>query len=175
MKFNINLKGYVTCSMALMLCLLLLCPLVYGDHNPENEISKGRAENRLANIILMKSKLADVIKIYGKPSRIESDEYYWQHSDWTMRLIFETPNDPVVNIDVRGRNIPKHIGVTGSGLKIGDSLLTLRKIYGTRYDERNLPNIRIHDVMIEWEEGVSLVAEMDAAGKIVSLSLSAPE
>ncbi len=175
MKFNIILRRYFIWSFALTLSFLFLSSLTYGDHNPENQISKGKAEHLLANITIMKSKLADVIKIYGKPNRIEYDQYFWQKRDWTLRLIFETSDEPVINIDVRGKDVPKQIGVTGSGLKIGDSVSKIRKIYGKRYHERNLPNIGIHDIMIEWEEGVSLVAEIDPAGKIASLSLSAPE
>ena len=68
------------------------------------------------------------------------------------------------------------IGGTGSGLKVGDDLADVKRVYGRRFKERKLPKLKIHDVMIQWRrEEFSLVAEFDHRGKIKKLSLSPPE
>ena len=75
-------------------------------------------------------------------------------------------------IEVEGAAGPA--GRTGAGLKIGDDLSDLTRIYGPRYHLRNIPNREIHDVMIQWrKEEFSLVAELDRWGKITSSRSSA--
>jgi hypothetical protein len=67
-------------------------------------------------------------------------------------------------------------GRSGAGLKLGDGLAELKRIYGKRFKERDIPNLGIHDVMVQWRsEEYSLVAEFDGMGRIKRLSLFSPE
>jgi hypothetical protein len=41
----------------------------------------------LAGIHLERSRLSDVIRAHGKPSKIEGDDYYWEKDDWKLHLV----------------------------------------------------------------------------------------
>jgi hypothetical protein len=65
---------------------------------------------------------------------------------------------------------------TSRGLRIGDDLNDVRRIYGSRYKVRKIPSANIHEVMIQWRsQEFSLIVGLDQKGRIKSLSLSAPE
>jgi hypothetical protein len=89
----------------------------------------------------------------------------------------ETKNgEYIALIEVEGSQPTGRIHGTGRGLKLGDDLADVRRIYGPRYKVRNKPKLNIHDVMIQWRvEEFSLVAELNKKGKITKLSLFAPE
>jgi len=70
----------------------------------------------------------------------------------------------------------RQVGRTGRGLKLGDTLRDLERIYGFRFNVRNISKLKIHDVLIQWRrEEYSLVATLDRHHRISGLTLVAPE
>jgi hypothetical protein len=167
--------------LGLFIVVLLLGATARADHLPENLLARGRPEKMLASVHLNRSKLSDVVRAHGKPSKVEGDDYYWVKNGWTLHLLVYR-GDGIVHgeyiamIEIEGSNVPRSIGRTGGGLRLGDTIFALRRIYGKRFKERTLPKINIHDVMVQWrKEEVSLVAKFDRHGKINNLQLFAPE
>ena len=167
---------------AIALSLLLFRIICSADHLPPKLQARGRPEKKLAGIHLEHTKLADVVKMYGKPSKIEKQpsppemamtDYYWNLSKGRLHLLMG--QNYISLVEVEGSEDSVWLQ-TGRGLKIGDNLDDLRRIYGPRYRVRNISSANIHDVMIQWRsEEFSLVAELDKKGRIKKLSLSAPE
>src|SRR5205085_11168079 len=165
-----------------LLSAISLAPICVADHLPPKLQARGKSEKRLAGILLERSKVSDVIKMYGKPSEVQEQEkpadlnvvdiydYYWIKPGVKLHLLVYRGSELkggeyIALIEVEGSRAKDVIGRTGSGLKIGDSLADLKRIYGRRFHERNLPKLNIHDVMVQWRsEEFSLVAELDDAG-----------
>lgn len=191
----VNMKlGVFPKIMALaLLSAISLATNCFADHLPPELQARGKPEKRLAGILLDHDRISDVIKLYGKPSRMEKQaeppdanwvdtyDYYWTKPDIKLHLVVERGKEikggeQIALIEVEGSRATGIIGRTGSGLKLGDSLADLRRIYGKRFKERNIPKLRIHDVMLQWRsEEYSLIAEFDQRGKIKNISLSSPE
>jgi hypothetical protein len=158
----------------------------HADHLPLKDQAKGKPEKMLAGIMLDRSRISDVIKLYGKPSKVtrepkpsdlnvvETSHYYWLKGATKLHLLVY--GEYIELIEARGSPTSGQMVRTGRGLKIGDNLADVRRIYGPRYKVRNIPELKIHDVMIQWRsEEFSLVAELDGKGRVKSLSLSGPE
>ena len=96
----------------------------------------------LASVHLNRTELSDVIRAHGKPSKVEGDDYYWVKNGWTLHLVVYR-GDGIVNgeyiamIEIQGKNVPRSIGRTSRGLRLGDTIFALRRIYGKRFKERN--------------------------------------
>ena len=164
-----------------------------ADHLPDNLQARGRPETTLAGIRLTdRTKLADVIRRYGKPTKVkawESDDsnisnsydYYWVRPGLNLHVLVERlprkiPGWEYVSLLEVDSGTSRKIARTGKGLKVGDSLKDLKRIYGYRFKIRDNPKLKIHDVMIQWRrEEYSLVATLDRQNRITSLWLSAPE
>jgi hypothetical protein len=112
---------------------------------------------------------------------VDTYHYRWLKRGIKLHLVVyrfnETKNgEYIAVIEVEGSQPTGFIHGTGRGLKLGDDLSDVRRIYGPRYKVRNVPKLNIHDVMIQWRaEEFSLVAELDVRGRITKLSLFAPE
>ena len=170
---------------AVALALLFISSVSHADHLPENKQARGNPEKRLAGIHLERNKIADVIRMYGKPTEIRKQpgppeiamtDYYWRKGKFELHvLVIRSSGTSWISlVEVEGAT--GTAGRTGAGLKIGDTLSDLKRIYGPRFHLRNIPNLKIHDVMIQWrKEEFSLVAELDHRGKITKLTLSPPE
>jgi hypothetical protein len=167
--------------------MLMLASICHADHLPVDLLARGKPEKQLAGINLASDKIADIIKRHGKPSKIEKQpspddldmcDYYWIKAKAKLHVLVvrSAGLEYISLIEIEGSVNKKGIGRTGRGLKIGDRLSDLRRIYGSRYKIRDIPDRNIHDVMIEWRaEEFSLVAELDKKGSIKKLSLSPPE
>jgi hypothetical protein len=171
----------------------IVTPVCLADHLPSELQATGRPEKRLAGIVLGRSRVADVIKMYGKPSEVmkqgkpvelnvvDTYDYYWVKSGVKLHLLVYGGSaikggEYIALVEVEGSQVRGVIGRTGSGLKIGDGLAEVRRVYGRRFKERKLPKLNVHDVMIQWRrEEFSLIAEFDSRGRIKNLTLSAPE
>lgn len=178
---------------AALLNLLLFASLCVADHLPPELQARGKPEKTLAGIHLNRDKVSDVIKLYGKPSKVENEaepsdpnrvdvfDYYWNKLSIKLRLVVYRGSqikggEQIALIEVEGSRATGIIGTTGSGLRLGGSLTDLRRIYGNRFGERKITKLGIHDVMLEWRsEEYSLIAEFDRRGRIKKLSLSSPE
>ena len=171
----------------------IFAPICLADHLPPELQARGRPEKRLAGIVLDRSRVADVIKMYGKPAEVRKQDkpaglnvvdiydYYWIKSGVKLHLLVYggggiKGGEYIALVEVEGSPARGAIGRTGAGLKLGDGLADVRRIYGRRFQERKLPKLNIHDVMIQWRrEEFSLIAEFDGRGRIKNLSLSSPE
>ncbi len=178
--------------LPLLISLAGLGSVGRADHLPDNLLAQGRPETRLARIDLKDVELADIIRRYGKPNRVkawESDrpdfsssyDYYWLKPGLKLhvvveRLLRKDPNWEVVTLVEVTSGTSRKVGRTGRGLKLGDTLMDLKRVYGFRFKVRNIPKLKIHDVMIEWHrEEYSLVATLDRHNRISGLTLVAPE
>jgi hypothetical protein len=164
-----------------------------ADHLPDNLQARGAPETTLAAIHLTdRTKLADVIKLYGQPTKVSGSEetdpniassyhYYWVRPGLNLHVLVERlprkiPGWEYVSLVEVDSGTSRKIARTGKGLKVGDSLKDLKRIYGYRFKVRDIPKLKIHDVMIQWHrEEYSLVATLDRRNRITSLRLSAPE
>jgi hypothetical protein len=176
-----------------VLSTCILAPVCFADHLPPELLATGRPEKHLAGVVPGRSRVADVIKLYGKPSEVrkhgkpeglrvvDTYDYYWVKSGGKLHLLVFGGSgikggESIALVEIEGSPVGGTIWRTGSGLKLGDRLADVRRIYGRRFYERKLPKLKIHDVMIQWRrEEFSLVAEFDNRGRIKNLSLSAPE
>jgi len=171
-----------------LLSSILLAPVCRADHLPSELQARGKPEKRLAGIHLERSKLADVIKMYGKPTKIEKQpsppdfdmyDYYWNKPKAKLHLVVERGfgiGEHISLIEVEGSLDSGTIGRTGAGLRLGDNLADLRRIYGRRFKVRNIPELKTHGVMVQWRsEEYSLVVDLDRRGRIKKLLLLPPE
>ena len=165
---------------------------ILADHLPDNLQARGRPETNLAGINIRHAKLADIVRRYGQPTKVigveernpkiaSSYHYYWIRAGVTVHIVVDRfptdlPNWQHVSLIEVGSGTSHTIGRTGKGLKLGDRLKELKRIYGSRYYVRDTPKFKIHDVMIQWHrEEYSLVATLDRHKRITSLTLLAPE
>ncbi|HEU4835054.1 MAG TPA: hypothetical protein VFS90_11585 [Pyrinomonadaceae bacterium] len=173
--------------------ILLLFILITGsfvsvnaDHLEPKDQARGKPEKTLAGINLDRSSISDVIKLYGKPSRVRKEpkppglnvvdihHYYWTRGSTKLHVVMYS--EYMGFIEVQGPPGSSRMVRTGRGLKIGDDLADVRRIYGPRFKVRNIPHLKIHDLMIQWRtKEYSLVAGLDQKGRIKSMVLSAPE
>lgn len=120
--------------------------------------------------------------MYGKPSKVEKQpsppditltDYYWNLSKGRLHLLMVQNYISLVEVEGSAESVRLQ---TGRGLKLGDDLSDVRRIYGSRYKVRKVPSANIHEVMIQWRsQEFSLIVGLDKKGLIKSLSLSAPE
>ena len=177
----------------LAVSLIGLSSTSHADHLPDNLQARGTPETTLAGIHLTEhTKIADVIRLYGKPTEVKGSEsdnpniassydYYWIRPGLDLHVLVERLERKIpgweyvslVEVDV---GTSRRVAKTGRGLKVGDSMKKLKRIYGNRFKIRDIPKLKIHDVMIQWRrEEFSLVATLDEHGRITALALAAPE
>jgi hypothetical protein len=167
---------------AVVLSLLLFTIICNADHLPPELQARGRPEKELARIHLEHTKLRDVIRMYGKPSKVEKQpsppdialtDYYWNLSKGRLHLLMVQNYIALVEVEGSAESVWLQ---TGRGLKIGNNLNDVRRIYGRRYKVRKIPSANIHEVIIQWRsQEFSLIVGLDKKERIKSLSLSAPE
>ena len=159
---------------------LFLGATARADHLPENLLARGRPEEVLAGIHLERTKLSEIIRAHGKPSKIDGDDYYWEKHGWTLHLVIYrgagiVNGEYIAMIEVEGKNVPHLLSRTGRGLQLGDTMLAVQRIYGRKYKKDRLENKNIQ-IVVQWRrKEVTLIAEFDRKGRIRTLLLVAPE
>ena len=177
--------------LALALIALSLSSVTLADHLPEKDLARGRPETSLAGVDLSHAKLADIIKLYGRPTKVEgvdtqnprivdSFDYTWVKSGLNLRVVVQRSSVPTkfeyvsaieVEVGTSRRN-----GRTGAGLRLGDTVRDLRRIYGNRFRVHRNSKYEVYAVTIQWRrEEYSLSVSLDEHDRIVALSLYAPE
>jgi hypothetical protein len=180
--------------------LLLLTSLVstsaLADHLPEAQLANGKPEVVLAGIDLEQAGIDDVIRLYGPPSRKLNfpNNPAWTGYIWeTRRAKLEVgvnsgPNrDRITDVYVQGTD-RRSMGTTGRGLKLGDNLTELKRLYGDHFqvEDSSLGFVsnrkeftgvaNAHRVRIQWRSiGFTLTAGFTDAGNIAALWLLSPE
>jgi hypothetical protein len=187
-----------------ILCLFLLSSIVAtADHLPAKLQARGEPENTLAGINLESSTPDEVRRKFGPPSKTVTAPnnpgwtgYLWQTAN--TRLEVEVTKgrtrdyvDRVTIVQLNGAS-PTAVWTipppsTGRGLKLGDTVATLKRIYGDRFQLSkqakvaadaepfgSLPGSRL--AMVQWTPiEFTLMAGLDGDGKIVAMQLSPPE
>lgn len=179
------------------LTLVFLLP-AFSDHLPPELLARGTPERTLAGITLGKSKLSDVMRIYGPPTRQvrapnnpEWSGYIWEISSSKIEVDFEheRQGDFAHYVYIQGSDKGR-LDSTGAGLKLGDDISSLRHIYGPRFQVITSPDVRIgwenaedfkvsaggRLIVLQWRsEDFSLVVGISDIGKIVAMQLTVPE
>ena len=159
----------------------LLAHLSLADHLPRRLQATGKPEKTLAGIYLNRTRFSDIVKLNGKPDKVEGEDHIWSRHGVKLRLVIARGNG-VVNgeyielIEVEGEKSAGIISQTGAGLKIGDSRNDVIRIYGQRFGEYKLPQEPFHTILIQWRgDEVSLDITFDKAGRVKKLTLLGPE
>ncbi|MGA3371384.1 MAG: hypothetical protein ABSC48_06430 [Terracidiphilus sp.] len=162
-----------------------------GDELPASKLARGTAEHLLAGIDIFKTSVGEATKRLGEPTRVRETypatekiagdrEYVWEKPGVTVELRTEffrsselqkSDGEFTSVITVTGTN--GAVGRTGRGLKLGDPINAIARIYGNRFD-------RTYDgvsdlIEIEWKPGTSIIVRWNDKGLINEIDLFAPE
>ncbi len=175
--------------LAAILGLISFDSIAHADHLPETFQARGQPEKRLAGVDLSRFKLADIIRLYGQPRTVKaweqdnpkianSYDYYWRKRGVNLKVVIHRVSglEYIGLVEIAGLGRRGKIAGTAAGLRLGDPLKDLVRIYGQRFKVRNIPESRIHDVIIQWRrEEYSLVVSLNRRNRITGLTLAAPE
>jgi hypothetical protein len=187
--------------IALLVMLLCIDLSAGADHLPATLMAMGSPEDTLAGINLRSATWDHVLKKYGSPAQtIKAPNnpgwrgYLWQSA--ATRLEVQVSHgktrpyvDTITVVRLGSASTMDQLaaaGVTGRGLKLGDSLDDLKKIYGDRFQLtgqdpvpvqtkpfRMTPGSRI--AVVQWMKlDFTLTAGLDQSGRIVALQLRLP-
>ncbi|CAG0942183.1 hypothetical protein ANRL1_00836 [Anaerolineae bacterium] len=167
-------------AVSLAVCVLMMvAAMAQADHLPDSLLAAGKPEKLLAGLNIEHSKVKDAIRRFGKPTRIDKDRYSWERRNCTIELVSSEatgPSDRLDLISVQRKGRSKVSIGTGKGLRIGDSIEAVARIYGRKFHEHIVPGHKIHEIMVQWRgPEFSLIASLDSTGRIEKLSLFAPE
>jgi hypothetical protein len=173
-----------------------------ADHLPEKLLAHGRPETTLAGIGLETTMPDEVVRRLGPPAKTvrAPNNPYWTGYLWqtaNIRIEVEISKgrtrDYIGTVTiVRLGNEPQDAAAkqpdlsTGQGLKLGDTLDTLKKVYGSRLqvdkqtavpvDTKPFLSVPgVETATIQWTPmEFTLTAGLDAQGKIIALRLRPP-
>jgi hypothetical protein len=188
----------------LALCLLFVSGMVaIADHLPAKLQARGKPENTLAGINLERDTPDEVRRKFGPPTKtIKAPNnpgwtgYLWQTAD--TRLEVEVTKgrtrDYLGGITIVRMNGESSTSVwttlppsTGRGLKLGDTLDTLKKLYGNRLQLSKQAPVPadtdpflsvpgVETAVVQWSPiEFTLNAGFDNQGRIIALRLNPPE
>ncbi len=123
--------------------------------------------------------MKDVLSKLGKPDRIEPWEvhkanvtYWWSRGPLTIQVntyqFGDYLNRPPLWIEVSGSD-PDGFCTTGRGLKLGNSLADIRRLYGHRYGIRPIDGGK-RMVTIQWSTLPSIDIDLARDGRIVRIN-----
>lgn len=203
-KVDVDNKGrismfYKYLKYSFLSALLLAVGSAYADHLPDAMLAKGKPEVELAGINLEKSKLDDVIRRYGQPAHKLNapNNPAWAGYSWEMphaKLEVNVEEGPkgaeITDIYIAGTS-DAEVGLSGQGLKIGDTLTDLKRIYGPLFElsapNRNPSGVRdpftgvqekseYQVATLQWQSwDFTLRVGFNAAGKVDAMWLILPE
>ena len=163
-------------------CVILCCclqPPIFADHFPPSDIAIGNAEHRLGGISIHDDTVAAVIMRLGPPNKFEEStsrdypagsgerSYEWNRDGIRLRMGTEFYTDKKamtlvesapIFVDIWGQHGGGKLGITGSGLSIGDDLAKVRKLYGDRFQTDP------HSVTIQWKDETTLSIDFSDDG-----------
>ena len=115
----------------------ILSSIALCEHLPANLIARGKTETILCGVDVYHSTLAGLKGRFGAPTRFEeypkteeAAEITW---DKEGSIIHATINADHIAYAVELSGKLSSLAQTGSGLKLGQSLIDLRRIYGSRF------------------------------------------
>lgn len=186
----------------LALVLLLAGGLSAGaDHLPAKLMAMGSPEDTLAGIHLRTATWDGVVKKYGAPTKTVTvpnnpnwTGYLWDSAGTRLevevthsktRQYVDTITVVRVGSSLGGDKLAD-AGATGRGLKLGDSLEDLKRVYGARFLLLKQDAVPVETTpfsetpgsevaIVQWMKlDFTLTAGLDAGGKIVALRLRLP-
>ncbi len=146
-------------SLTVIVVGMLAISTVFGDDlphlaRPGLEI---HSETLLSGVDVRTGTIGDLIQELGKPRHFTVSHnnelthvvfvdgtYEWQTKNWRLRIRVrdELNSARITQVDVWGRRSDAHIGKTGRGLELGDTISDARRIYGLRsYFGTTLPEV----------------------------------
>jgi hypothetical protein len=185
------------CPLGIALTLFMCQVPARADHLPEELLASGKPEIALAGINLKTTKFKDVIRMYGQPTRKKQvgNDASWTGYIWELPgaklevgVIQDKAGPKIYDIYVEGTARGK-VGSTGRGLKFGDSIKTIKSIYGSRFELSNLGKespkereeftgvtVANKRVTMQWKkEDFTLTVGLDNAGRVSAMWLILPE
>ena len=184
-----HLKAKLTAAVCAVLCLCLQPP-IFADHFPPSDIAIGKAEPLLGGISIHNDTVASVMVRMGQPDKFEEStsrdyplgsgerRYEWNRDGIRLRMGTEFYTDkkamtlvesPPIVVDIWGQHGGGKLGITGSGLSIGDGLAKVKKLYGDR--SQTDP----HSVTIQWKDETTLSIDFSNDGHITHMQLFASQ
>jgi hypothetical protein len=175
--------SWVFCAI-LCLCLQLES---FGDHLRPSDIAIGKSEHVLGGISIRRDTVASIMIRMGPPEKCEEStssdlsgerSYEWNRNGIRLRMRTEfytdkkartTVESPPIIVDIWGQHGTPNIGVTGSGLLIGDDLAKVKKLYGERFQTDP------HSITIQWKDETTLSVDFSNDGHITHMQLFASQ
>ena len=177
------LEKFVLATWRPLAVVLLLCCVGTADRLPANQIAKGKADDVLSSVNIYKTTIGQIFSRFGHPSRTidvledknDGRDYEWDHGE--VKLFLGTWNDKGNNsipysVEVWGRRPVVILGITGRGLRLGDTLAEVREIYGERFSKYQQEDGTLQ-VTVQWQDETTLYLYFDHSGKIDHIHLMA--
>ena len=188
----------------LLLALLLAANVAaIADHLPESLMARGNPEDTLAGINLRTTTAEDVLKKFGPPSRkvkVPNNPawtgYLWRSGNTQLAVEVSRGKgrDYVETITVvrlnetspSPANTLAGAEATGRGLKLGDTVDSLKSIYGNRLKLDKQVNVPpdtepflsvpgTQTATVQWMKlDFTLIAGLDSQGRIIAMQLRLP-
>jgi hypothetical protein len=184
------------CPGLFPILMLILAGPTAADHLPEKLLATGQPEKILAAINLEKTKFDDVVRMYGPPTREVKvpNNPAWTGYVWeTARAKLEVSvnrgpaGDAIGDVYIEGTDSGP-MGSTGRGLRLGDDMRTLKRIYGSRFEVSHPSGASLRNrkefagvaadrqVDVQWKsQEFTLTIGFNVRGKIMALWLVPPE
>jgi hypothetical protein len=173
--------------------------VAHADHLPDNMLALGKPEKQLAGINLVSTNLDDVIRMFGPPTRILKvpnnphwTGYTWKLSNGALEIgvAHSSSGSQIHDVYIEGK-LTGQAGSTGQGLKIGDTIQDLKRLYGNHFElspiNKNAlekreeftgvqTNYEYQVATIQWKaEEFTLSIGFNDTGKISAIWLILPE
>lgn len=185
------------CSVALRLVAVALALAHYSsvtnaDHLPEDLLAGGQPETVLAGIDLTSTTYKKIVRLYGKPTKQQKvpNNPGWTGYIWELpgaKLEVDAQGEEITGVYVEGTATGR-IGSTGRGLKLRGDIESIRRIYGSKFEDfprRSYAATRmdfmgvssaLRRITIQWKsQDFTLTIGLDDQGKISALWLLLPE
>jgi hypothetical protein len=179
--------------------LVVISVTAVADHLPETLMARGKLETTLAKVNLETGSVDEVLKRLGPPTRkiTAPNNPYWAGYVWdspTTRLEVEVTHSKtrqflggVTVVRMKPADASSDASEsTGRGLKLGDTLDDLKRIYGPKLQLVKQENIPADTApflytpgselaIVQWKSlDFTLTAGLDDQGRILALSLRPP-
>ena len=164
-------------------CTLALTAL--AQHVPDDKTAPGKSDAILCGIAVHKTTIRQAIQQLGRPTIITDEpsaaregggrSYFWKIGSERLELFTwnDHGNESIpYSVEVWGTAPDRSIGKTGMGLRLGDTLLDLRRIYGDRFEKKTLVNDTVM-VTVQWQDETTLYVYFNNHGQINHLHLLA--
>lgn len=156
--------------MRVFLVLALFACIARADHLPESLLAQGPREVSLCGINVYHSRVPELMKKFGKPFTYEkypkteeAAEMVW-HANGSKIHVTVNTIDIAYAVSVEGK--PSDLTSSGRGLRLGQTLDDLKRIYGNRFLKQG------NNITLQWADGTELRASL-RENHVIALTLIA--